>query len=214
MSDPDFLDLEEDFGEVMGILNEGRLVAPTEKPDISVWNAIANGLSDEVDVGQVAPVVQLDPVAKTSNVVSLDSRRTFGKRFAIMTGVAAAILLVAVPLTIAFRGESTQRAELAALGGFGGLGEAELSGRDLTVELEGLTPLEDGATYDLWLLDLEGGEVEDLRWIGFADADGTFTIPEDVDLSEFSTVDISIEPDDGDPDHSGDSVLRGGLGEA
>lgn len=42
-------------------------------------------------------------------------------------------------------------------------------------------------------------------------ADGTFVIPENVDLDEYSIVDISVEPVDGDPAHSGDSIVRGQL---
>lgn len=210
MSDPDYLELEQDFGEVMGILREGRLEAPTESPDISVWKAIADGLGDEVAVGELEP----ESTGGYAEVVSLDSRRSIGRRVAVVTAVAAAILLVAVPLTLALQDEDAQRAELAALGGFGGAGAAELSGRTLTVDLDGLTALEGGAAYELWLLDFEGEELKDLHWVGVAEADGSFTIPDDVDLSEFTVVDVSIEPDDGNPEHSGDSVLRGGLQEA
>lgn len=43
--------------------------------------------------------------------------------------------------------------------------------------------------------------------------DGRFTVPADIDLAEYSLVDISEEPDDGDPQHSGDSIVRGPLRE-
>jgi hypothetical protein len=36
-------------------------------------------------------------------------------------------------------------------------------------------------------------------------------IPESVDLARYSVVDISAEPVDGDPTHSGDSIVRGAL---
>ncbi len=42
-------------------------------------------------------------------------------------------------------------------------------------------------------------------------ADGTFEVPDDVDLDRFDVVDVSVEPDDGDPTHSGASILRGDL---
>ncbi|KQO03817.1 MULTISPECIES: anti-sigma factor [unclassified Arthrobacter] len=41
--------------------------------------------------------------------------------------------------------------------------------------------------------------------------DGSLTIPDSVDLAEFPIVDVSDEPLDGDPTHSGVSVLRGTL---
>ena len=42
-------------------------------------------------------------------------------------------------------------------------------------------------------------------------AAGSFPIPDGVDLSEYDLVDISFEPIDGDPAHSGDSIVRGQL---
>ncbi len=41
---------------------------------------------------------------------------------------------------------------------------------------------------------------------------GTFPIPSGVDLSIYDLVDVSAEPIDGDPAHSGDSIVRGQLG--
>lgn len=40
---------------------------------------------------------------------------------------------------------------------------------------------------------------------------GEFVIPASVDLGRYSIVDISAEPLDGDPTHSGDSIVRGAL---
>ena len=39
----------------------------------------------------------------------------------------------------------------------------------------------------------------------------TFAVPADVDLRDYVLVDVSQEPVDGDPDHSGDSIVRGEL---
>ncbi|PRZ04352.1 anti-sigma-K factor rskA [Isoptericola sp. CG 20/1183] len=43
---------------------------------------------------------------------------------------------------------------------------------------------------------------------------GTFPVPAGLDLATYSLVDVSEEPFDGDPTHSGDSIVRGGLTEA
>lgn len=40
-----------------------------------------------------------------------------------------------------------------------------------------------------------------------------FVVPADLDLADFPVVDVSVEPFDGDPGHSGDSVVRGTLSE-
>jgi anti-sigma-K factor RskA len=38
-----------------------------------------------------------------------------------------------------------------------------------------------------------------------------FELPPDLDLTQFPIVDVSVEPLDGVPTHSGDSVARGEL---
>ena len=43
--------------------------------------------------------------------------------------------------------------------------------------------------------------------------DGVFAVPDDVDLAEYPLVDVSQEPFDDDPEHSGDSIVRGPLRE-
>jgi Anti-sigma-K factor rskA, C-terminal len=40
---------------------------------------------------------------------------------------------------------------------------------------------------------------------------GTFGLPDDLPLDQFDTVDVSAEHYDGDPTHSGESLLRGTL---
>lgn len=67
-----------------------------------------------------------------------------------------------------------------------------------------------GGILEVWLLDEDGGLVS----LGTLSGDDlTVTLPDDIDLNRFSTVDVSREPLDGDPAHSSDSVLRGSLSE-
>ncbi len=62
---------------------------------------------------------------------------------------------------------------------------------------------------EVWLLASDGSGLVSL---GVLDGrEGTFTVPADVDLDLFSLVDISQEEPDGDPGHSGDSIVRGEL---
>jgi hypothetical protein len=91
-----------------------------------------------------------------------------------------------------------------------GVGRAELVSIDdslqLRVETEGLdTP--DGY-FEVWLIN---PSVTELVSLGPLRADGDYDVPPGVDAAEFPIVDISDEPVDGDPSHSGDSVLRGQL---
>jgi hypothetical protein len=43
------------------------------------------------------------------------------------------------------------------------------------------------------------------------DGNGTFTVPADISTREYRTVDVSDEPPDGNPAHSGISLIRGAF---
>ncbi len=61
--------------------------------------------------------------------------------------------------------------------------------------------------YEVWLID---SSVKKMVPVGILTGSrGTFTIPADLDLGQFPVVDISAEPLDGDPTHSGESLVRG-----
>jgi hypothetical protein len=62
--------------------------------------------------------------------------------------------------------------------------------------------------YEVWLID---PNVEGMVSLGPARADGTYAVPPNVDVAAFPIVDVSAEPPDGVPTHSGVSVLRGTL---
>lgn len=86
--------------------------------------------------------------------------------------------------------------------------EAAADGRrTLVVRLTGAEP---EGFREVWLLDREATR---LVGLGVLDGDeGRFSIPVGLDLDDFALVDVSAEPFDGDPAHSGDSILRGELG--
>lgn len=79
-------------------------------------------------------------------------------------------------------------------------------GLELDLSTAGL-PAPDGF-YEVWLIDTN---VEGMVSLGPARADGTYAVPSDVDPAAFPIVDVSIEQPDGNPAHSGVSVLRGVL---
>jgi len=70
-------------------------------------------------------------------------------------------------------------------------------------------PSADGGTLDVWLID---ANVVGMVNVGILDEDhAEYVLPDDLDLGEFPIVDVSIEPLDGDPTHSGASIWRGSL---
>lgn len=79
--------------------------------------------------------------------------------------------------------------------------------RVLVVTLDGGAG-EDGF-HEVWLIDRE---VTRLVSLGVLEgSEGRFTVPAGLDLTDFAVVDVSEEPFDGDPAHSGDSIIRGIL---
>ena len=70
----------------------------------------------------------------------------------------------------------------------------------------------DGGLREVWLLDPETSGLISLGLL--SGTSGTYTLPDDLDLTRFSVIDVSQEPDDGDPAHSGDSIVRGELGDS
>jgi hypothetical protein len=79
--------------------------------------------------------------------------------------------------------------------------------RRLAVDVTRLGPTD--GFYEVWLID---PTVTKMVPVGVLDgARGEFAIPSGVNLSAYPVVDVSVEKVDGDPRHSGDSVLRGTL---
>lgn len=91
----------------------------------------------------------------------------------------------------------------------GQLGTAELvtarTGQQVRVDAPAL-PAAGNTAYEVWLFGDDGRMVS----LGtLADGSGSFTVPAGIDTTQYRTVDISDEPPDGNPAHSGISLIRG-----
>jgi hypothetical protein len=131
----------------------------------------------------------------------------------VLAGAGAAVLLDrdSSPGTSAPAASVEARAVLDPLPERTGGGEAVLqrSGdeRRLVVTASGLSSGE-GFT-EVWLLDADAGRLVSL---GVLQGDrGSFPVPEGLDIGDYPLVDLSLEPFDGDPRHSADSIVRGEL---
>jgi hypothetical protein len=102
-------------------------------------------------------------------------------------------------------------ATLDALPDHRGAGRAEIvkteRGQELVVDVTDLSPGE--GFYEVWLIDPETFQMIGLG--ALTEGNGRFPIPDGLDLSRYTVVDVSLEPFDGDPIHSRDSVVRGEL---
>ncbi|PXA70044.1 anti-sigma factor [Cryobacterium arcticum] len=199
------------------------------KPADAVWGRIhaALGLSDAVaapprrgvDTSVDAAVVDESAagmVRPPASVVELPRRRRW-------LPVAAAACLVGVlggiGATVWWQAARAPEplpviaeAQLDALPGWTASGRAYLEEdadgrREVVVDVDG--GADAGGLREVWLLT---ADATGLVSVGLLDgATGRFSIPAGIDLAEYPVVDVSAEPDDGNPAHSGDSIVRGTL---
>ena len=167
-----------------------------EEPPVDLWASI------EAEAFADAPT----PIRRTG----LPMRN----RMMMLATAAATFVVAVVAVGLLTRddsaGDIVATADLDALAeGF--LGSATLIEGDDGLELEldlGELPPDDGF-YELWLIkDLSTGQMQSL---GPIEGAGTVAWPDGFDPADYAVVDISIEPRDGVPTHSGVSVLRGQL---
>ncbi|MGW3866652.1 anti-sigma factor [Streptomyces sp. NPDC005047] len=78
--------------------------------------------------------------------------------------------------------------------------------RTLSIRVKGL-PATSGY-FEVWLMDSTHTKLVSMGVLG-RDGRATLPVPDNIDLTEYSVVDVSIQPYNGKPDHSGDSIVRG-----
>ena len=212
----------EDLRHVVTVAKSSQSVE-LQQPSARVWDRIATdlGFDDRSAAPAAAPVPAPAPAAE--HVAPLRRSRVRRRTALLLTAAAAVVGLVlglggGWYLFAGGPGRSdtvVSRTALDPLPGWSGArGSAELErdgdGRlSLVVDLDhrasdGAAPLR-----EVWMMrsDLSG-----LVSVGFLDGDtGRFVVPSGVDPSRYPVVDVSAESDDGDPAHSGDSVVRGTL---
>ncbi|WP_198598110.1 anti-sigma factor domain-containing protein [Blastococcus atacamensis] len=117
---------------------------------------------------------------------------------ALVRGDDATEPVTAVALDALTDEQATGRAEVVV---------REDDSRALQVDLD--APALEDEYYELWLIE---PDVVDMVSLGvLRPGTQTFELPAALDLGEFPLVDVSVEPIDGDPTHSGVSVARGEL---
>ena len=135
--------------------------------------------------------------------------------------VVAAVLAVAAAAVVAVAGvrllapAAPKVVASASLAGFpawpGASGQATVTssqdGRILDLRLDARSA---PAQYrEVWLISADQKRLISLGVL--RGASGEFAVPQGVDLERYDIVDVSSEPRDGNPKHSGDSIVRGAL---
>jgi len=208
-----------------------------ESPPAAVWTRIRDelGLEEPVAAPVPLPVAEVESPSGPSSTPSSASgstgsvatarhrperrRRRRTSRLVLTAVAACAALVVGVAGGAWWQASQSgadpvvlASAELEAFPAWqGATGTAELEdvdgGRELVVRLDA-GGADDGYR-EVWLL---AADASALVPLGALDGtEGRFAVPAGLDLAQYPLVDVSEEPLDGDPAHSGDSIVRGPL---
>ncbi|SDF68741.1 Anti-sigma-K factor rskA [Blastococcus aurantiacus] len=211
------------------LLSVPQLAAPgaSVPPPPRVWDAIAaaTGVSAVPQTSGtpatppvvVAPPLPAEPADDADRpggtVVPFRSRRRplLLAAAAVVAGAVVGAGAVAVVQRADGDGEAVTTVALAPLPDAEASGVADVVVKDdgsRVLELELEAPALEGSYYEVWLIDRS---VDGMFSLGVV-RPGTQTVelPAGLDLAEFPLVDVSVEPLDGEPTHSGVSVARGG----
>lgn len=103
-------------------------------------------------------------------------------------------------------------ADLTALDSQAGRGVASAVRKDdtLTLRVQARELGDDDGFHEVWLINVDGTRMVALGVLADGDA-GEFQVPRGLLDEGYRIVDISVEPEDGDPTHSGVSLARGEL---
>lgn len=185
---------DDELHQLRGLRPADASAVKWEQPPAALWGRIA----DEVGI--------------PARPIALEHRR---RRLTPIFAAAAAVVLVAVIVTaVTLWPDPSSDTVLAAtqldtLAG-NGSGSAELVNHrghmQLHLHTADLDP--EGGYIEVWMID---PSVTRMISLGPLRADGSYDLPDTMDPSDFPIVDISVEPNDGDPTHSGTSLLRGQL---
>ena len=140
-----------------------------------------------------------------------------GRWISLVAAAAAVVIVGGIAITASLqRGPSV---EVLAAAELGALPDWEGAAGDAVVELSDdgernvvVTMASDGAVdgyREVWLI---SEDLSALVSVGVLEGEnGRFVIPAGIDLEDYPIVDVSDEPLDGNPDHSGNSIVRGTL---
>lgn len=202
-------------------LNLGVLESPPDR----VWDAILDEVrAQSDDGGDEHPPAGAGPAPETAASPSAASeseppapgrrRRRLSRLLLTLAASIAAVVAVVGTWNLVRPPESIEIAS-ASLAAFpdhpGAAGAAQVNElpdgeRTVTVSLDAAA----GEGFrEVWLITADASALVSLGEL--EGSEGTFVVPDDIDLRDYVLVDVSQEPLDGDPAHSGDSIVRGEL---
>ena len=205
------------------LLSVPQLAAPAASvpPPPRVWEAIAaatgvnTSLTNDPAVAP-APAVPAAPAPREApggTVVPFRSRRrpVLLAAAAVLAGAVVGAGAVAALQSTGDDGEAVATVALDLLPDASGSADVVVrddGSRVLEIDLDA-PALEDDSYYEVWVIDRS---VSGMYPLGAVEpGKQTVELPDGIDLAEYPLLDVSVEPLDGDPTHSGVSVARGDL---
>ncbi len=184
-----------------------------ELVDVVAGHALLGRTAMTLDAGARPPRQRTD-----ETLPELPSPRARWARVPVLVA-AACLALVAILVGVLRPGDDPETtppvaeavsATLEPLGATGG-GSVEMTGVEgestrMVFEVHDLPALSDGQFYYAWLLDPATNKMLPLGQVGTS-SDASFDVPDGL-VDAYSAIDVSLEDDDGDPQHSPTSVLR------
>ena len=202
----------DDVTELGSLAHDVREARPStlRTPHPDVWAAITQQVGPAGDAG---PGVESDRARRRWLTVALAA----GVGLVVGIGATLGVQALGPGAGSDEPGQSTTVAtvQLAALPGESGQGTAQLVQAQDALVLRvhaALTPSPGDDYHEVWLINTDGRRMYALGVLPTTgDADYWLPQPLDGRLDGYSTVDISLEPDDGDTAHSRHSLVRGTL---
>lgn len=229
-----------ELADLTAVVTAGRAGGPLEAPPADVWDRIAaeieaeeasalpavpSSRAEEAGPGDAHQVPATAPPRGARDRRPRPSTRPTGRRdggrrrsalsraawlaAGLAAGVAGTLVVTQLPDGPA-EPATVAEAELEPLPGWSetGVARVEEAGDRRLLHVEVTGEVRDGMR-EVWLLDEAAQQLVSVGLL--VGTEGTFDLPEAIDLEELVLVDISREPLDGDPAHSGDSIVRGRL---
>lgn len=226
----------EEIALMAGLSEIARSTTNTDRervaPPSDIWDAIASQAFDDATVDATEPATSLSHTAPVIDLTNERSSRPDSARtsdgtapttvgaegrspllliaaaivgLVIIGGAAVAFLSGAANTTIEYATEITN-ADLPEA--YAGTGTAQIDdARTLMIDFD--TALPTSEPVELWLI---RPDLSDMVSLGIVEpGESSWPVPDGIDPAEYSVVDLSIEPNDGDETHSGRSILRGVL---
>ena len=214
-----------------------RSITPEDRvrhePPPELWSRIAAGL---VEDSESATDTEQTSSASSDQVIDLATHRPnsdtpldltsaeelaggdprFSSRLLLVAAAALVAILLGGSLIIASTGGDANTVYAADISNtdlpepFDGAGTVTLEIDDdpmIVIDFDTDVPTDENV--EIWILRADGSEIIPVGTV--EPGDTTWDWPTGFDPAEFPLIDLSIEPDDGDPTHSGRSILRGEL---